>query len=131
MNKTNASFVFVLESSNLWHGRLGHVNYGYLKRLINLNHIPTFQIDIKHKCETCVEAKMTRLSFQTVGDYCAQHGIRDEVTPPYSPQLNGVAKRKNYTLKEMMNAMLISSRLPHNVWGEAILLANYLLNKVP
>ena len=48
MNKTNASFVYVLESSNLWHGRLGHVNYGSLKRLINLNHIPTFQIDIKH-----------------------------------------------------------------------------------
>ena len=59
MNKTNASFVSVLESSNLWHGKLRHVNYGSLKRLINLNHIPTFQIDIKHKCETCVEAKMT------------------------------------------------------------------------
>ena len=49
INKTNASFVYVLESSNLWHGRLGLINYGYLKRLINLNHIPTFQIYIKHK----------------------------------------------------------------------------------
>ena len=67
MNKTNASFVYVLEYSNLWNGRLRHVNYGSLKRLINLNHIPTFQIDIKHKCETCVEAKRTRLSFQTIG----------------------------------------------------------------
>ena len=66
MNKRNASFVYVLKSSNLWHGRLGHVNYGSLKRLINLNHIPTFHIDIKHKFETCVEAKMTRLSFQTI-----------------------------------------------------------------
>ena len=216
MNKTNSSFVYVLESSNLWHGRLDHVNYDSLKRLINLNHMPTFQIDIKHKCETCVEAKMTRLSFQTierntepldmihsdihdlkfaprrgdnkyfitfvddstkycyvyllkskdealekfilyktevenqlrgkiklirsdrggeyvtpVGDYCVQHGIRHEVTPPYSPQSNGVAERKNRTLKEMMNAMLISFRLPHNMWGETILSANYLLNKVP
>ena len=33
--------------------------------------------------------------------------------------------------KSMMNAMLISSGLPHNMWGEAILFANYLLNKVP
>ena len=49
MNKTNASFVYVLESSNLWHGRLRHINYGSLKRLINLNHIPTFKIYIKHK----------------------------------------------------------------------------------
>ena len=29
-----------------------------------------------------------------------------------------------------MNAMLISSGLPHNMWEEAILTANYLLNKV-
>ena len=66
MNKTNASFVYVLESSNLWHGRIGHVNYRSLKRLINLNHIPTFQIDIKHMYETCVKTKMTRLSFQNL-----------------------------------------------------------------
>ena len=31
----------------------------------------------------------------------------------------------------MMNAMLISSGLPQNIWGEAILSSNYLLNKVP
>ena len=31
----------------------------------------------------------------------------------------------------MMNAMLISSGLPQNLWGEAILLANHILNKVP
>ena len=48
------------------HGRLRHVNYDTLHRLINLNHIPTFQIDPKHKCETYVEAKLTRLSFQNV-----------------------------------------------------------------
>ncbi|RVW52240.1 Retrovirus-related Pol polyprotein from transposon TNT 1-94 [Vitis vinifera] len=64
-------------------------------------------------------------------DICAQHGIIHETTAPYSPQSNGVAERKNRTLKEMMNAMLISSSLPQNMWGEAILTANYLLNKVP
>ena len=30
-----------------------------------------------------------------------------------------------------MNAMLISYDLPQNMWGEAILFANYFLNKVP
>ena len=60
------TFAYILESSNLWHGRLGHVNYDILHRLINLNHIPTFQIDAKFKCETCVEAKLTRSSFQSV-----------------------------------------------------------------
>ena len=50
---------------------------------------------------------------------------------PDSPQSNGIAERKNPTLKEMMNAMLISSGLPQNMWGEAVLSPNYLLNKIP
>ena len=65
MNKAS-SYAYILESSNLWHGRLGHVNYDTLCKLINLNHIPTFQIDEKHKCETCVKAKLTKSSFQSV-----------------------------------------------------------------
>jgi len=56
--------------------------------------------------------------------------IVHEVVALYSPQSNGVAERKNCTLKEMMNVMLISSGLPQNMWGEAILSSNYLLNKI-
>ena len=48
-------------------------------------------------------------------EFCAQHGIIHETTTPYSPQTNEVAERKNRTLKEMMNAMLISSGLPQNM----------------
>ena len=58
-------------------------------------------------------------------------GIIHECTIPYSPQSNGIVERKNHTLKEMMNTMLISSSLPQNMWGETILSSNYLLNKVP
>ena len=65
MNKAS-TFAYILKSSNLWHDRLGHVNYDTLRRLINLNYIPTFQIDAKHKCKTCVETKLTRSSFQSV-----------------------------------------------------------------
>ena len=65
MNKASTS-AYILDSSNLWHGKLGHVNYDTLSRLINLNHIPTFKIDAKNKCETCVEAKLTRSSFQSI-----------------------------------------------------------------
>ena len=65
MNEAS-SCAYMLESSNLWHGRLGHVNYQTLRKSINLDHIPTFQIESKHNCETCVEAKLTSSSFQSI-----------------------------------------------------------------
>ena len=46
----------------------------------------------------------------------------------HKPSLS-VAERKNCTLKDMMNAMLISSGLPQNMWKEAILSANYLIQR--
>ena len=36
-NNKGTSSVYMLELSNVWHGRLGHVNYHTLHRLINLN----------------------------------------------------------------------------------------------
>jgi hypothetical protein len=64
-------------------------------------------------------------------EFCEQNGIIHEVTPPYSPESNGVVKRKNRTLKEMMNAMLVSFGLSTNMWGEAIFWACHIQNKVP
>jgi len=51
-----------------------------------------------------------------------------ETTAPYTPQQNGVAERKNRTLKEMTNAMLISSWFSDNMWEEAGLTACFILN---
>ena len=65
------------------------------------------------------------------GDFCSQHGIIHQTTTPYSPQQNGVVERKNITLKEMTNALLLSSGLLQNLWGEAILSTNYIVNRIP
>ena len=64
-------------------------------------------------------------------DFCEKEGIIHEVTPPYSPESNGVAERKNRTLKKIMNAMLVSSSIPDNLWGEAFLIACFLHNRIP
>ena len=42
-------------------------------------------------------------------------GIIYETTLPYSPSSNGVAKRKNITLIDLTNAMLIDSGAPSNL----------------
>ena len=74
MNKVKSS-TYMLESSNIWHGRLRHTNYDTLRIFINLDHIPTFQIDSKHKCKTCVEAKLTRPSFQSIERHIKPLGL--------------------------------------------------------
>ena len=48
--------------------------------------------------------------------FCAEHGIIHERTPPYSPQSNGVAERKNRTLTDLVNAMLDTSSLSKAWW---------------
>ena len=59
-------------------------------------------------------------------EYCIIH----QTTAPYTPQSNGFAERKNRISKEMMNALMINSGSPRNLWGEAILTANKILNRV-
>jgi transposase InsO family protein len=63
--------------------------------------------------------------------FCEEHGIIHERTPPYSPQSNGVAKRKNRTLTDLVNAMLDTPGLSMEWWGEAILTACHIQNRVP
>ena len=70
------------------------------------------------------------------GEYMDPHyfqsvGIIHETTAPYTPQQNGVAERKNRVLKEMVNSMLSYSGLSKGFWGEAMLTACYVLNRVP
>ena len=62
----NTSSAYMLESSNIWHGRLGHVNFDTLCKLMNLELLPKFKIDANYKCEICVESKLTRTSFHNI-----------------------------------------------------------------
>ena len=64
-------------------------------------------------------------------DFCVEHGIIHEITPPYSPQSNGDAERKNCTLTDLVSAMLETSGLSKEWWDEAILIVYYVMNKVP
>jgi hypothetical protein len=50
---------------------------------------------------------------------------------PYTPQHNGVAERKNRTLKEMANCMIQSKGLSLKYWAKAINSANYIVNHTP
>ncbi|KAJ9703199.1 hypothetical protein PVL29_004828 [Vitis rotundifolia] len=217
-NNASSSSTYIVDSCDIWHGRLGHVNFSYMKKMVELSLIPKLSLENHGKCESCVESKTTKKSYKSIeresdllslirsdlrdlkntmtrggkrfyitfiDDYsrytrvyllrnkgetrdvfikyknevenqlskkikrlrtnrgeeyesnplifffCEDHGIIHETTPPYSPESNGVAERKNSTLKEMMNAMLVSSRAPLNLWGKAILSAYHIQNRIP
>jgi transposase InsO family protein len=55
--------------------------------------------------------------FNEFDSFCVEHGIIHERTPPYSPQSNGVAERKNHSLTNFVNAMLDTSGLSKAWWG--------------
>ena len=63
-------------------------------------------------------------------EFSVEHGIIHERTPPY-PQFNRIAERKNHTQTELVNAMLETAGLSKEWWGEAILTACHVLNRVP
>ena len=54
-----------------------------------------------------------------------------EHSVPYTPHLNGVAERKNRSLKEMETYLLHAENLPPSLWAEAVNCASYLQNSVP
>jgi transposase InsO family protein len=89
--------------------------------------------------ENQLERKIKHVRIDRGGEYfsnlftlfCEEHGIIHERTPPYSPQSNGAVERKNHTLIDLVNALLDTSGLSNEWWGEAILTAYHVLNRVP
>jgi transposase InsO family protein len=80
-----------------------------------------------------LEKKIKRFTSDHGGEYfpnefdlfCAEYGIIHERTPPYSPQSNRVAKRKNRTLSDLVNSMLETAGL-----SKALLTSCHVQNRV-
>lgn len=62
--------------------------------------------------------------------FLRKEGIQHQLTVVYTPQQNGVAERKNRFLTETAKCMLLDANLDNRFWGEAILTATYLQNRM-
>ncbi|CAI7853062.1 unnamed protein product [Closterium sp. NIES-53] len=49
-----------------------------------------------------------------------KNGIRQSLTMPYSPAMNGIAERANRTITETARGLLIEAGLPDNFWPDAV-----------
>ncbi|GJV60701.1 retrotransposon protein, putative, ty1-copia subclass [Tanacetum coccineum] len=57
---------------------------------------------------------------QEFKDYLKANGIVQQLTPPYTPQHNGVFERRNRTLLDMVRSMMNLTTLPLSFWDYAL-----------
>jgi transposase InsO family protein len=100
-----------------------------------LDYFKIYKAEVKNQ----LERKIKHLRSDRGGEYflilfdefCVEHGIIRERTAPYSPESNGIAKRKNRMLTDLVNTMLDTAGLSKAWWGEALLTASHVLNRIP
>ncbi|RVX01148.1 Retrovirus-related Pol polyprotein from transposon TNT 1-94 [Vitis vinifera] len=67
----------------------------------------------------------------TVGEFLAQEGIVHLSSCVDTPQQNGIAERKNRHLLEVARSLMFSMNVPKLFWGQVVLTAAYLINRMP
>ena len=62
INKEVFGCAYIVDSSYLWHARLGHLNFKYLK-FMSKHGMISYKHDDEKKCEIFIQAKMTKKPF--------------------------------------------------------------------
>ena len=95
----------------------------------------TFHKMIQNQFQTNIQVFKTdnaRDFFNSIlGSYLQSHGIVHQGSCVDTPQQIGVAEHENRHLLEVAWSLLFISHVSTNLWGEAILSATYLINRIP
>ena len=65
-NKTSSSATYIIDSYGIWHSKLKHVNFSYIKKMVELNLIPKLSLENHGKCEAFIESKTIKKSCKFV-----------------------------------------------------------------
>nr|GFB64617.1 hypothetical protein [Tanacetum cinerariifolium] len=129
----------ILDESNLWHRRLGHINFKTMNKLVKGNLVRGLPLKVfknNHTCVACKKGKKHRASCKSKPvSFVSQplqrmKGIKREFSVARTPQQNGIAERKNMTLIEAAKTILADSLLPIPFSAEAVNTACYVQNMI-
>ncbi|KAJ9565773.1 hypothetical protein OSB04_001739 [Centaurea solstitialis] len=95
--------------------------------------------EYQNEVQNLLDKKIKFLRSDRGGEYLSDEfdnhlmecGIVSQLTPPYTPQMNGVSERRNRTLLDMVRTMMCHSTLPISFWGHALETAAHILNRAP
>ncbi|KAF7840931.1 BURP domain-containing protein BNM2A-like [Senna tora] len=100
--------------------------FGMLRNF--LKHVQTqFDVSVK-RIQT---DNGTEFLINVCQDLFKENGIIHQKTCVYTPQQNGVMERKHRHLAQTARALLFHAGLSSKFWGEAMLTATYIINKLP
>nr|GEU47729.1 hypothetical protein [Tanacetum cinerariifolium] len=142
------------DKSELWHRRLGHLNFKTMNKLVRHNLVrglPSKCFENDHTYATCLKGKHHKASCKTKLVHLVTkplHTLHMDLFGPTSDETsgilrnfiteienlkdlkNGVAERRNRTLIEVARTMLADAKLPVTFWAEAVNIACYVQNRV-
>ncbi|GJV09745.1 retrotransposon protein, putative, ty1-copia subclass [Tanacetum coccineum] len=113
--------------------------YGYVYLLKHKHEVfETFKV-FKNEVENQLGKTIKALRSDRGGEYISQEfkdylkacGIVQQLTPPYTPQHNGVSERRNRTLLDMIRLMMNLTTQSLSFWDYALEPATRILNMVP
>ena len=93
-----------------------------LRKSYVLLHFRMYQAWIERKYECSIKRVHSDNGVEVISmrDFMSEKGIEQSRSPPYSPNLNCIAKRANRTIVECARSMIDHASLPKHFWAEAV-----------
>ncbi|GJU15865.1 retrovirus-related pol polyprotein from transposon TNT 1-94 [Tanacetum coccineum] len=113
-NIRNKRAKYNLDSTYLWHCHLAHISKNSIEKLQHDGLLNSADDESFDQCVSCLSDM-----------------YQDKLTPPYTPQHNGMFERRNRTLLDIVRSMMNLTSLPLSFWDYALDSATYILNMVP
>ncbi|RVW84366.1 Retrovirus-related Pol polyprotein from transposon RE2 [Vitis vinifera] len=123
----------------LIHSRLGHPSQSKFQKMVLVFHLCRRLRKFYAEIQTQFNIFIRVLHSDNVREYfsapftsfMSQHGIIHQSSCAHTPQQNGIAERKNRHLVETARTLLLHSHVSFRFWGDAVLTACYLINRMP